>query len=86
MELTKEQKEQLGVLVRYPEFKVLETMLQEKADEITDIRRNMPGLNDLSHEAQFVGRNWAWSFIASLLEELKILTRDTATKENVNFN
>jgi hypothetical protein len=64
---------------------VLEKILQDKADEIVDIRRNMPGLQELSHEAQFVGRNWAWSFIAGLLEEMKIVTRETV-KESTTFN
>lgn len=84
--MTDEEQKQLGVLVRYPEFAVLQKVLTEKSDELMDLRRGMPSLSSISSDAQIVGRTWAWSFVSGLLEEMKIWSRDTVTKENTTFN
>ena len=84
--MTDEDQKALANLVRYPEFAVLEKILTEKAVELMDLRRGMPSLSTLSSDAQIVGRTWAWSFVSGLLEDMKIWSRDTVTKENTTFN
>lgn len=83
--MTKEQREKLVVLSKYPEFAVLEELFKEYVTDLTDIRRSVPNMPGDAN-AEKIGRIWAWGVIDKFLEELMIVRRDTSTPSNGNFN
>lgn len=79
MTLSNEQREQLLTLTRYPEYKVLQLILNVQVDELKDVTTiDLKG--DVAAEA--LGRKFACEAISNFLSSIGLLTQEKTIKDN----
>jgi len=79
--LSEEQKQQLQILVQYPEYKALQSLLNEKMFELVDIN-NIEGRDPMEISLNTVAHRAAYKCLKDLFATIDIATQKKPIKDN----